>query len=199
MKKLELRQLIKESISDYLAELNSTGLSEDEVIDETPIKEEKPTMLENNISKDGKIYLVKKAMNESTENDIIEERSLSELFGEGYIGVYSSKEKAMSHGKKSLKERDTQIKENVKTGASKLKELEGQIEDIKMDIKAKQNQAVDEPGMRDGLVADVDSLMAQLSKKEEIYEKLKKALEASAPKKEKKADKKEDKENKDEE
>ena len=191
MKKSFLKNIIKESISDYLSELNSGDHLEEDLIDETPIQEE-PHMsapaltLENNISKDGKIYLVKKAMNESTEKDIVEERSLAELIGEGYCGVYSSKEKAMAHGKKALKGRDMQIKENVKKGTSKISELENQIEDLKVDIKAKQSKAIDEPGMRDSLVADVDDLMAKLDKREAMLEKLKSALEKSAPKKEKK-------------
>jgi hypothetical protein len=185
MKKSFLKNIIKESITDYLSELNSNNSLEEELIDETPIQEKSP-ILENNISKDGKVYLVKKAMNESTEKDIVEERLLSELIGEGYIGVYNSKEKAMSHGKKALKGRDMQIKENVKKGNSKISELEDQIENLKIDIKAKQSKAIDEPGMRDSLVADVDDLMSKLDKKEAVLEKLKAALEKSSPKKEKK-------------
>lgn len=185
MKKSFLKNIIKESITDYLSELNSGDHLEEELIDETPIKEKAP-MLENNISKDGKVYLVKKAMNESTEKDIVEERSLAELIGEGYVGVYSSKEKAMSHGKKALKGRDMQMKENVKRGNSKISELMDQIEDLKVDIKAKQSKAIDEPGMRDSLISDVDDLMAKLDKKEAVLEKLKAALEKSTPKKEKK-------------
>ena len=185
MKKSFLKNIIKESITDYLSELNSGDHLEEELIDETPIQEKSPT-LENNISKDGKIYLVKKAMNESTEKDIVEERSLAELIGEEYCGVYSSKEKAMSHGKRALKGRDMQMKENVKKGNSKISELMDQIEDLKIDIKAKQSKAIDEPGMRDSLISDVDDLMAKLDKKEAVLEKLKAALEKSAPKKEKK-------------
>jgi hypothetical protein len=185
MKKSFLKNIIKESITDYLSELNSGDHLEEELIDETPIQE-KTITLENNISKDGKIYLVKKAMNESTEKDIVEERSLAELIGEGYVGVYNSKEKAMSHGKKALKGRDMQMKENVKKGNSKISELMDQIEDLKVDIKAKQSKAIDEPGMRDSLISDVDGLMAKLDQKEATLEKLKAALEKSAPKKEKK-------------
>jgi hypothetical protein len=187
MKKSFLKNIIKESITDYLSELNSVNEEETtEEIKEEPNISAPALTLENNISKDGKIYLVKKAMNESTEKDMVEERSLSELIGEGYIGVYNSKEKAMTHGKKSLKERDLLMKENVKKGNSKLSELMSQIEDLKADIKAKQSKAIDEPGMRDSLVADVDGLMAKLNTKEAALEKLKAALEKSSPKKEKK-------------
>lgn len=187
MKKTTLKNIIKESITDYLSELNS--INEEETtkdILEEPHMAAPAITLENNFAKEGKLYLVKKALNESTEKDMVEERSLVELIGEGYVGVYNSKEKAMALGKKALKDRDLLMKENIKKGNSKLSELISQIEDLKVDIKAKQNKAIDEPGMRDSLVADVDSLIAKLDKKEEALEKLKAALEKSSPKKEKK-------------
>jgi chromosome segregation ATPase len=110
-----------------------------------------------------------------------------ELIGEGlYEGAYLNEAQAMSAAKKALKGRDMQIKENIKKGNSKISELEDQIENLKIDIKAKQSKAIDEPGMRDSLVADVDDLMSKLDKKEAMLNKLKSALEKSSPKKEKK-------------
>jgi hypothetical protein len=187
MKKSFLKNIIKESITDYLSELNSVNEEETtEKIVEEPHMAAPALTLENNFAKEGKIYLVKKAMNESTDSDMVEEKSLVELIGEGYVGAYNSKEKAISHAKKALKDRDLVMKENVKKGNSKLSELMSQIEDLKADIKAKQSKAIDEPGMRDSLVADVDGLMTKLNTKEAALEKLKAALEKSSPKKEKK-------------
>ena len=188
MKKSFLKNIIKESITDYLSELNST--TEEETTEETTKESLTSTpglMFEDKVTKDDNIYLVKKAMNESTEKDLVEKKPLMELIGEGlYEGAYLNEAQAMSAAKKALKGRDMQIKENIKKGNSKISELEDQIENLKIDIKAKQSKAIDEPGMRDSLVADVDSLMSQLDKKEAMLTKLKSALEKSATKKEKK-------------
>jgi len=188
MKKLFLKNIIKESITDYLSELNST--TEEETTEETTKESLTSTpglMFEDKVTKDDNIYLVKKAMNESTEKDLVEKKPLMELIGEGlYEGAYLNEAQAMSAAKKALKGRDMQIKENIKKGNSKISELEDQIENLKIDIKAKQSKAIDEPGMRDSLVADVDDLMSKLDKKEAMLNKLKSALEKSSPKKEKK-------------
>ena len=79
MKRLELKNIIKESITDYLSELNT--VTEEEKTEETP-KETKEalgtsapgTMFEDKVTKDSHIYLVKKAMNESTEKDLVEKK-----------------------------------------------------------------------------------------------------------------------------
>jgi hypothetical protein len=185
MKRLELKNIIKESITDYLSELNS--VTEEETTEEP--KEENyisaPAItLENNFAKEGKLYLVKEAMNGSTEKDMIEEKSLSELIGEGYLGVYNSKEKAMTHGKKALKERDLLMKENVKKGQVKVGGLEKQV----ADLKAEMAKLIDNPEMR----GELSNYTAKLEKAEQVLEKLKAALEKSSPKKEKK-EKKDDK------
>ena len=204
MKKSFLKNIIKESITDYLSELNS--ITEDPSVPEdstdmtfdmaknglptqtgTPTLREEKSPFEDKFTKDGYIYLVKKAMNESTEKDLVEKKLLLDLIGEGlYEGAYLNEAAAMNSAKKTLKGRDILMKENVKKGNSKITDLVKQIENLKVDIKAKQSKAIDEPGMRDSLVADVDGLMSQLDKKEATLNKLKAALEKSAPKKEKK-------------
>jgi len=152
-----------------------------------PLREEPSTPFEDKVTKDQHIYLVKKAMNESTEKDLVEKKLLLDLIGEGlYEGAYLNEAAAINSAKKTLKGRDILMKENVKKGNSKITDLVKQIENLKIDIKAKQSKAIDEPGMRDSLIADVDSLMSQLDKKEAMLNKLKAALEKSAPKKEKK-------------
>jgi hypothetical protein len=206
MKKSFLKNIIKESITDYLSELNSinedpsvpedsTGMALDmmknglptQTTSGKPLREEPSTIFEDKVTKDNHIYLVKKALNESTEKDLVEKKLLLDLIGEGlYEGAYLNEATAMSAAKKALKGRDMQIKENIKKGNSKISELEDQIENLKIDIKAKQSKAIDEPGMRDSLVADVDDLMSKLDKKEAMLNKLKSALEKSSPKKEKK-------------
>jgi len=198
MSKLDLKTIIKESITDYLSELNSvnendpavpsdsTGMALD-MINKTPtqttsgnpLREKSPDIvLENNISKDGKLYLVKEALNESTDSNMIEEKLLLDLIGEGYTGVFNDKNKAMAHSKKALKERDLLMKENVKKGQAKIGGLEKQV----ADLKAQMQKLIDSPEMR----GELSNYTAKLEKTEQVLEKLKAAIEKSSPKKAKK-------------
>ena len=183
MKRIELKNIIKESITDYLSELNSTDHLEEELIDETPITEE-VNELESNISKDGKIYLVRKPNKDTAEGGIVEEKSISELIGADYIGAFTSKEKAAAFGKKALKQRDSELKENVKKGQAKVGDLETQIATLKADMQ----KLIDNPDTR----SELGSYTARLEKFEALLGKLKKSLEANSSKKEKKEDKDEE-------
>lgn len=183
MKKSFLKNIIKESITDYLSELNTTPNLEEELIDESPITEE-VTELENNISKDGNIYLVRKPNKDTAEGGIVEEKSIAELIGADYIGVFTSKEKAAAFGKKALKQRDSELKENVKKGQAKMGDLETQIATLKADMQ----KLIDNPDTR----SELGSYTARLEKFEALLDKLKSALGSSSPKKEKKEDKDEE-------
>jgi hypothetical protein len=200
MKKSFLKNIIKESITDYLSELNT--INEDPSVPEdstdmaldmmknglptqttsgNPLREKSSDMVfEDKITNgDGYIYLVKKAMNESTEKDLVEKKLLLDLIGEGlYEGAYLNEAQAMNAAKKSLKGRDTQIKENVKKGQSKIGGLEKQV----ADLKSQMQKLIDNPEMR----GELSSYTAKLEKTEQVLIKLKSALEKSAPKKEKK-------------
>jgi hypothetical protein len=178
MKKEFLKNIIKESITDYLSELNSSDHLEEDLIDETPINEEK-SPFEDKVTKDQHIYLVKKAMNESTEKDLIEKKLLMDLIGEGlYEGAYLNEAAAMNSAKKVLKGRDVLMKENVKKGQSKVSDLEKQV----TDLKSQMQKLIDNPEMR----GELSNYTTKLEKTEQMLTKLKLALEKSAPKKEKK-------------
>jgi len=197
MKKSFLKNIIKESITDYLSELNSinedpnvpedsTDMALDMMKNGLPTQTGTPTLrekspdivLENNISRDGKLYLVKEALNESTDSNMIEEKLLLDLIGEGYTGVFNDKNKAMAHSKKSLKERDLLMKENVKKGQAKIGGLEKQV----ANLKAQMQKLIDSPEMR----GELSNYTAKLEKTEQVLEKLKAAIEKSSPKKAKK-------------
>lgn len=180
MKKSFLKNIIKESITDYLSELNS--LNEEETTEET-LKEYPSTAtpgmrFEDKFTKDGNIYLVKEAMNESTENDLVEKKLLTDLIGEGYKGAYLNEAAAMKAAKFAIKERETLMKENVKKGHEKVGGLEKQV----ADLKAEMAKLIDNPEMR----GELSNYTAKLEKAEQVLEKLKSALEKSSPKKEKK-------------
>ena len=182
MKKEFLKNIIKESITDYLSELNSSDHLEEDLIDETPINEEKSPFEDKVTNEGGYIYLVKKAMNESTEKDLVEKKLLIDLIGEGlYEGAYLKEAAAMNAAKKVVKAKDVLMKENVKKGHEKVGGLEKQV----IDLKAEMAKLIDNPEMR----GELSNYTTKLEKAEQVLEKLKVALEKSSPKKETKDDK----------
>lgn len=207
MKKIELKNIIKESITDYLSELNtlnedpsvpadSTGMALDMMKNGLPtqtgtgpLREEKTTF-EDKVTKDGNIYLVKKATKDMSEGGIVETVTLQELLdgnmigGTEYTGAYLNSNQALAAGKKALKQRDSELKENVKKGQAKVGDLETQIATLKVDMQ----KLIDNPDTR----SELGSYTARLEKFEALLGKLKKSLEASSPKKEKKEDKDEE-------
>jgi hypothetical protein len=190
MKRLELKNIIKESITDYLSELNS--VTEEEKTEEKTEESLTSTpglMFEDKVTKDGNIYLVKKATKDMSEGGIIETVTLEELLdgniigGNEYVGAYLNSNQALAAGKKALKQRDLELKENVKKGQAKVSGLEKQV----ADLKAEMAKLIDNPEMR----GELSNYTAKLEKAEQVLEKLKAALEKSAPKKEKKEKKEE--------
>jgi myosin heavy subunit len=182
MANLNLKNLIKESITDYLNELNT----EKEEIQETPILEEGASEFEDKVTKDGNIYLIKTPTKDMSEGGIVEEVSLKSLIGEGYVGAYLAGPQALAAGKKALKARDAKLKENVEIGKSKVAELEAKIEGLKKTIEDNSTRAVHDPQRRGELTETNDTLFAQLEKIENAVEKLKAVLEKESPKKAKK-------------
>ena len=174
---------LKQELFNLIKILKSKFPISEGLIDETPITEE-VTELESNISKDGKIYLVRKPNKDTAEGGIVEEKSISELIGADYIGAFTSKEKAAAFGKKALKQRDAELKENVKKGQAKVGDLETQIATLKVDMQ----KLIDNPDTR----SELGSYTARLEKFEALLGKLKSALDSNSPKKEKKEDKDEE-------
>lgn len=169
---------LKQELSNLIKTLKSKFPISEGLIDETPITEKK-TPFEDKVTKDQYVYLVKKAMNESTEKDLVEKKLLLDLIGEGlYEGAYLNEAAAMNAAKKVLKGRDALMKENVKKGQSKVSDLEKQV----VDLKSQMQKLIDNPEMRN----ELSSYTAKLEKTEQVLTKLKSALEKSAPKKEKK-------------
>ena len=185
--KLNIKKVIKESIADYLAELNTQN---EDTQNEAALEEGASDFIDK-VTKDGNIYLVKKPTKDMSEGDIVEEVSLNSLIGEGYVGAYLINTQALAAGKKALKDRDTKLKETIEVGKSKVTELEAKIEELKKTIEDNATRAVHDPQRRGELTETNDGLFAQLEKIENAVEKLKVALEKESPKKAKK-EKKED-------
>ena len=185
MTNLNLKNLIKESITDYLNELNT----EKEEIQETPTLEEGTSEFEDKVTKDGNIYLVKKPTKDMSEGGIVEEVSLKSLIQGDYVGAYLAGPQAAAAGKKALKARDAKLKENIEVGKSKVAELEAKIEDLKQSIENNSTMAIHDSLRRGELTETNDTLFAQLEKIENAVEKLKAVLEKESPKKAKKEEK----------
>ena len=188
MANLNLKNLIKESITDYLTELNT----EKEEIQETPILEEGASEFEDKVTKDGNIYLVLKADKNMAEGGIVREVSLKSLidnYSKDVAGAYLAGPQALTAGKKLLKARDAKLKENIEVGKSKVAELEVKIEELKKTIEDNSTRAVHDPQRRGELTETNDTLFAQLEKIENAVEKLKTVLEKESPKKAKKEEK----------
>jgi hypothetical protein len=202
MKKQDLRNLIKENISDWLAE----RASQEEVssgdmayTEKVPLKEEEAT-IEDQI---GEFFVVEKA----TKND----KDVEDLYFGGDVfflvqqmkggldkekihGIYKSESKAKSVASKLLKDRDAQIKETYKKGQAKLKELESSLDEIKGAIEKNMAEATANPTMRETLQTKSNSLLEKLTQVETMIEKLRNGLEKEGMRLEKKkpsADKKE--------
>jgi hypothetical protein len=184
MKNQILKNIIKESITDYLSELNSVNEEETtEGTSEKSLKEYPSTatpgmMFEDKVTRDKHVYLVKEAMNESTEKDLVEKKLLLDLIGEGYKGAYLNEAAANKAAKTSIKERETLMKENVKKGHEKIGGLEKQV----ASLKAQMQKLIDNPEMR----GELAGYTTKLEKTEQVLEKLKTAIAKSSPKKEKK-------------
>lgn len=193
---LNIKNVIKESISDYLNELNTEKENQEEASSGYMGYTEKALTegeadFEDKVTKDGNIYLIKKPTKDMSEGGIVEEVSLKSLIGEGYVGAYLAGPQALTAGKKALKARDSKLKETIGVGKSKVTELEAKIEGLKKTIEDNSTRAVHDSQRRGELTETNDSLFAQLEKIENAVEKLKTALEKESPKKIKK-EKKED-------
>ena len=191
MKRQDLRNLIKENISDWLSERATLEALQAE---ESPIKEEKSTF-EDKISKDGNIYLVYKPGKDDDDSEIVDMISVETLIGKGYIGAYLTKEKALAAGKKALKDRDAQMKETYKKGQDKLKEMEGSLDEIKAEIEKNMAEATANPTMRETMQTKSNGLLEKLTQVEAMIERLRGGLEKEGLRLEKKKpskDKKDD-------
>ena len=211
MANLNLKNLIKESITDYLNELNTenTSVPNDSTdMDFDMMKSGLPTQtgtgplregaseFEDKVTKDGNIYLVLKADKNMAEGGIVREVSLKSLidnYSKDVAGVYLAGPQALTAGKKLLKARDAKLKENIEVGKSKVAELEAKIEDLKQSIENNSTMAIHDSLRRDELNETNNTLFAQLEKIENAVEKLKAVLDKESPKKAKK-EKKEDEE-----
>ena len=135
MKHKDLKHFIKESITDWLEERKSKDESvmsqnkDNNLFDSDPIKEEKPSI----IDQIGEMYYVSKPSKKSTmeelvgKGDVFEFASLG-LTKEDIHGIFKSENKANAVAKKLIRERDLKLKETYNKGKAKLNEMESQID-----------------------------------------------------------------------
>ena len=194
MKKSEIKNLIKENITDWLKERNSGDMAYTKMAPKVKMEDQI-----------GEMYYVTKPSKKSTMEELVGKGDVFEfatlgLTKEEVHGIYKSEGKAKTVANKLIKERDVKLKETYMKGKEKLKTMEASIDEIKTQIEGKMSEATSNPDMRESLTAESNSLMEKLSMLEAQVERLKEALEAEGmrfekkkPKKEKE-DKEEDKE-----
>ena len=198
MKKQELRKLIKENISDWLAERSQQEEADSgdmAYTEKAPVKE-KVAKIEDQIAE---FYYVTKPTKESSVEELVKsgdvfEFAMSGLTREDISGIYKSESRAKSAANKVIKERDIKLKETYKKGQDKLKQMEASIDEIKGQIEGKMSEATSNPDMREALTSESNGLMEKLSMLEMQMDKLREALEKEGLRFEKKSSKKSKKE-----
>ena len=199
MKKQELRKLITENITDWLAERSQ---QEEADSGDMAYTEKAPKIkMEDQI---GEMYYVTKPSKKSTMEELVGKGDVFEfatlgLTKEEVHGIYKSEGKAKTVANKLIKERDIQLKETYKKGQDKLKQMEASIDEIKGQIEGKMSEATSNPDMREALTSESNSLMEKLSMLEMQMERLRAVLEAEGMRFEKKSSKKDKKEDEKEE
>ncbi len=188
MKHKQLIGLIKTELKQKLVKENL------EILDSQP---ESEYNLDDQI---GNFWIVKKAIKESTEDDIIQEVdvfSLAEMISQGLVkedivGLYKAEGKARSTSRKMLRTRDGELKEDIKTGYQQLKDIDSKLAEIKSEIQAKTQEGIDNPGRRSSVSSDLQPLYAKLDKLEDLKTRLDASLAKEKPSKESKESSKED-------
>ncbi len=194
MKKQELRKLITENITDWLAERSQQDEADS---GDMAYTEKAPKIkMEDQI---GEMYYVTKPSKKSTMEELVGKGDVFEfatlgLTKEEVHGIYKSEGKAKTVANKLIKERDIQLKETYKKGQDKLKQMEASIDEIKGQIEGKMSEATSNPDMREALTSESNSLMEKLSMLEMQMEKLRAVLEQEGLRFEKKSSKKSKKE-----
>jgi hypothetical protein len=193
MKKQDLRNLIKENITDWLSERN---MPEADSGDMAYTEKAPKIKMEDQI---GEMYYVTKPSKKSTMEELVGRGDVFEFATRGLTkeevhGIYKSEGKAKAVAGKLIKERDLQLKETYKKGQDKLKQMESSIDEIKAQIEGKMSEATQNPDMREALTSESNSLMQKLSMLEAQIEKLKGVLEQEGMRFEKKSSKKDKKE-----
>jgi hypothetical protein len=191
MKRTEIKKILKENISDWLAELN---LPEADSGDMAYTEKVPKIKMEDQI---GEMYYVTKPSKKSTMEELVGKGDVFEfatlgLTKEEVHGIYKSEGKAKTVANKLIKERDIKLKETYKKGQDKLKQMEASIDEIKGQIEGKMSEATSNPDMREALTSESNGLMEKLSMLEAQMDKLREALEKEGLRFEKKKPKKED-------
>jgi hypothetical protein len=178
--------ILKKELLKKLNE-NSDNISEEMITDQPGIDYN----LDDQI---GNIWIVKKAMKESTEDDLLQETDiwgLAEMINQQQVskadihGIYQVENKARRMSKRQINERDSSHKQTLKEAEGYSSDLDKKISDIKMEIENITSKGMDEPGMRDSVSSDLDPLYAKLTKLEDLKDRLDSSIEAEKPKKDK--------------
>ena len=198
MKKTELKKILKENITDWLAERSKQEEADSGDMAYTEKAKVKENKIEDQIAE---FYYVTRPTKESKVEELVKsgdvfEFAMSGLTREDISGIYKSEGRAKSAANKIIKERDIKLKETYKKGQDKLKAMEASIDEIKSQIEGKMSEATSNPDMREALTSESNGLMEKLSMLEMQMDKLREALEKEGLRFEKKTSKKSKKDEK---
>src|SRR6056300_596626 len=143
MKKTELKKILKENITDWLAERSKQEEADSGDMAYTEKAKVKENKIEDQIAE---FYYVTKPTKESSVEELVKsgdvfEFAMSGLTREDISGIYKSEGRAKSAANKVIKERDIKLKETYKKGQDKLKTMESSIDEIKKQIEGKMSEA----------------------------------------------------------
>jgi len=142
MKHKDLKHFIKESITDWLKERKTKEESvmsrnqDNNLFDSDPIKEEKPSI----VDQIAEFYYVTNPTKESKVEELIRSGDIFEFAQSGLTredihGIFKSENKAKTAANKVIKERDFKIKETIKKVKLNLKKWNLKLTKLKVKLK----------------------------------------------------------------
>lgn len=165
--------------------------------DENELSEEmitdQPTIDYNLDDQIGNIWIVKKALKESGEDDLLQETDifgLAEMINQQQIsradihGIYQVENKARRVSRKQITERDSSHKAFIKEAQGVNGDLNKKIASIRAEVALITKKGVDDPTQRDTVSSELEPLLSQLTRLEDLQTRLEGSIEKEKPKKE---------------
>ena len=171
---------IKDKLIEGLKENNELSNPQDELLCDDQI---------------GNFFIVKKAIKESMDDDLIQETNifeLAEMIANGSLnkdsiyGIYKMENRARRAAQQGLKGRDKNLKETIKQGSDLTKQLNQKMEEIKSEIQSLTQKGINDPMLRDSISSNLNKLYKELDKKENLLKRLQSSLIKEKPSKNKK-------------
>lgn len=182
IKSISNKQKLDTYLANSLLKFEKLGIREN-----VDILTSQPEITYNIDDQIGNFWIVKNAMKESTEDELIQEMDIfslaekisnKEIYKADIAGIYSKENKARRAVSNNIRTRDKDLKETIKTGNELVNKLTNIISNIKSEIQTLTKKGHDNPMLRDACTSDIGILNDELSRKESVLDRLIKSLEA---------------------